>query len=304
MTTSRRAFIKHSGFTIAGTALLPGVLKTKSNNIIVGIQLYTVRDDMKKDPAGAFKKLAAMGYKYVEAAGYADRKFYGYSIPDFKKLLKDNGLIMKSGHSFLGAEQWDKEKNDFTDEWKFTIEDAAAVGMKYLISPGVDESLCKSMDDFKHYINLFDKSGELCKKSGINFAFHNESYEFNHNIDGTLIYDLILQKTNKNLVLQQIDIGNMYEPGGRAMHYLKKYPGRFFSMHVKDEMKRNSPGPDGNIYDSTILGKGVIPVKEIIDYARKTGINYFIIEQEQYQDKTPMACAEADLKIMEEWGFK
>jgi len=304
MNTSRRTFIKNSGLAVAGTSLLPGILKKTADNVIAGIQLYSVREDMEKDTAGTLKKLAAMGYKYVEAAGYADRKFYGYSIPDFKKLLKDNGLIMKSGHSFLGSEQWDKTKSDFTDDWKYTIEDAAAVGMKYLISPGVDEGLCKNMDGFNHFINLFNKTGELCQKSEIHFAFHNENYEFNHSLGGTLIYDLILQKTNKNLVLQQMDIGNMYEPGGRAMHFLQKYPGRFFSMHVKDEMKRNSPGPDGNAYDSTILGKGVIPIKEIIDYARKSGINYFIIEQEQYQDKTPLACADADLKMMEEWGFK
>ncbi|MEO6837559.1 MAG: sugar phosphate isomerase/epimerase, partial [Ginsengibacter sp.] len=256
-----------------------------------------------KDPAGTLKRLSVMGYKYVEAAGYADGKFYGYSIPDFKKLLKDSGLKMESGHSSLTSQQWDKSTNDFTDEWKHTIEDAAAVGMKYLISPGVDESLCQKMDDFKHYMNMFDKTGELCKKSGIHFAFHNENYEFNHSIDGKLIYDLILQTTNKNLVWQQMDMGNMYEPGGRPLYFLKKYPGRFFSLHVKDEMKRDAPGPNGNIYENTLLGKGVMPVKEIIDYARKSGTKYFIIEQEEYQDKTPIECAAADLKMMKGWGF-
>jgi sugar phosphate isomerase/epimerase len=303
MNTSRRKFIKNSSLTIAGASLLPGILKMKNPEIIVGIQLYTVRDDMKKDPAGTLKKLAAMGYRYVEHAGYADRKFYGYSIPDFKRLLKETGLKMESGHSFLGSGQWNKTTNDFTDEWKHTIEDAAAVGMKYMISPGVDESLCKNKKDFNHYMDMFNKTGELCKKSGLHFAYHNESYEFNHNVEGTIIYDLILQTTNKNLVLQQMDIGNMYEPGGRAMHYLKKYPGRFFSMHVKDEMKRDSPRPNESVYESTLLGKGVIPVKEIIDYARKTGIKYYIIEQEEYQDITPMECAAEDLKTMKSWGF-
>ena len=303
MPLSRRSFIKNSSLTIAGVSFLPGILKERNPGVIVGIQLYTVRDDMKKDPEGTLKKLAAIGYKYVEAAGYADRKFYGYSIPDFKKLLKATGLKMESGHSFLGSEQWDKSTNDFTDEWKHSIEDAAAVGMKYLISPGVDEGLCKTMDGFRHYMNMFDKTGELCKKSGIHFAFHNEDYEFNHRLDGKLIYDLILQTTNKNLVWQQMDIGNMYEPGGRALHFLKEYPGRFFSMHVKDEMKRDSPGPDGKLYENTVLGKGVMPVKEIIDYARKTGTRYFIIEQEDYQDKTPLECAAADLKKMKSWGF-
>ncbi len=303
MNTSRRTFIKQNSIAIAGVALLPDILKSKKENIILGIQLYTVRDDMKKDPAGTLKKIAAMGYKYVEHAGYYNRKFYGYSVPDFKNLLNDTGLKMDSGHTFLGSKQWDKNTNDFTDEWKHTIEDAAAVGMKYVISPGVDEGLCKNMDDFKQYINMFNKTGELCKQSGIHFAFHNESYEFNHSIDGTVLYDLLLQLTDKNLVTQQIDIGNMYEPGGRPMDYLKKYPGRFLLMHVKDEIKKDTPAPNENKYESTLLGKGVIDVKDVIDYARKTGTKYFIIEQEDYQNKTPLECIEEDLKIMKGWGF-
>ncbi len=304
MNTSRRIFIKNGSVAIAGVAVLPKLfIQQKSPHIILGLQLYTVRDDMKKDPAGTLKKVASIGYKYVEHAGYEDRKFYGYSIPDFKKLLNDTGLKMLSGHSFLGDKQWDAAKNDFTDEWKQTIEDAAAVGMKYLISPGVDESLCKNTGDFKHYMDMFNNTGTLCKNAGIKFAFHNESYEFNHDLEGKVLYDLILQSTDKNLVLQQIDVGNMYGTGGRAMHYLKKYPGRFPLMHVKDEMKKNVPGKDGATYESTLLGKGVVGVEEIVEYARKTGTNYFIIEQEEYQNETPLAAAAADLTTMKDWGF-
>ncbi|MEO8720324.1 MAG: sugar phosphate isomerase/epimerase [Ginsengibacter sp.] len=303
MNTSRRTFIRNGGLTIAGAALLPSILKEKVPGVKVGIQLYSVRDDMEKDPGGTLQKLAQMGYKYVEHAGYEKGKFYGYSIPEFKKLLKGYGLIMESGHNFLGSEQWNKTNNDFTDEWKQTIEDAATVGMKYLISPGVDESLCKTKDDFNRYMEMFDKTGALCKKSGIQFAFHNENYEFNHSLEGTVLYDLLLRTADKNLVAQQIDIGNMYEPGGRAMNYLKKYPGRFPLMHVKDEMKRKSAEQNGNWYESTLLNKGELPVKDIIGYARKNGTEYFIIEQESYQDKTPLECAEVNLKIMKSWGF-
>jgi sugar phosphate isomerase/epimerase len=303
MNTSRRTFIKQSTVAVAGATFLPKILLKEKGGDILGLQLYTVREDMKTDPADTLKSLADMGFRYVEHAGYQDRKFYGYSIADFKKLLSDTGLKMDSGHSFFGSQQWDKGANDFTDEWKQTIEDAATVGMKYVISPGVDESLCKNTDDFKRYVDMFNKTGELCKKSGIQFAFHNESYEFNHNLDGTAIYDLLLQLTDKNLVAQQIDIGNMYEPGGRAMNYLKKYPGRFMLMHVKDEMKKDAPVQNGNLYESTLLGKGVVGVKDIVDYGRKAGIKYFIIEQEEYQDKTPLASSEYDLKIMKGWGF-
>jgi sugar phosphate isomerase/epimerase len=95
----------------------------------------------------------------------------------------------------------------------------------------------------------------------------------------------------------------MYEPGGRAMDYLKKYPGRFFSMHVKDEMKKEPPPQKGNQYESCLLGKGVIAVKQIVEYARKSGIKYFIIEQEDYPDLNPMEAAAYDLKVMQGWGF-
>ncbi len=303
MNISRRTFVKNSSLTITGISFLPSVLKAKTPKDILGVQLYSVRDDMKKDPAGTLKKVSQMGYKYVEHAGYYGKKFYGYSIADFKKLLDDNGLKMDSGHDFLGSKQWNKSTNDFTDEWKQTIDDAAAIGMKYVISPGVDESLCQNMNDFRHYMDMFNKTGELCKKAGIHFAFHNESYEFNHSLDGTVLYDLLLQSTDKNLVAQQIDIGNMYEPGGRAMDYLKRYPGRFLLMHVKDEVKKETPPQNGNQYESTLLTKGVIPVKQIVDYARKTGTKYFIIEQEDYQAQTPLQAIADDLKIMKSWGF-
>lgn len=302
MNISRRSFIKNSSLTLAGSSFIPNILLQNKPATILGIQLYTVREEMKKNPAETLKKLAAIGYKYVEHAGYANRKFYGYTIPDFQILLQDNNLKMESGHSFLGAKQWNNASNDFTDEWKHTIEDAAAVGMKYMISPGVDESLCKNKDDFNHYIQMFNKTGELCKSAGIHFGFHNEGYEIDHKVDGTAIYDLILQDTDQHLVAQQIDIGNMYEPGGRALNYLKKYPGRFLLMHVKDELKKSSSG-NSNKYENTVLGAGVLPVKEIVDYAGKAGTKYFIIEQEEYQNKSPLECAAEDFEKMKKWGF-
>ena len=303
MNLSRRQFIKQSALATSGSLLLSKNLFATGNatNSFVGIQLYSVRDDMKKDPAGTLKQLAAMGYTHVEHAGYENRKFYGYEPDDFKKLLHDIGLTMLSGHSFVGASIWDKAKNDFTDEWKHTVDDAAKVGMQYVISPGVDESLCKKEDDFKWYLQLYNKTGELCKKSGVHFAYHNESYEFNHYLNNKRIYDLLLEGTDKNLVAQQIDIGNMYGAGGRGMDYLQRYPDRFFSMHVKDEVK--SATPEGG-YASCVLGRGVIGTKDILLYAKKnSGIQQYIIEQESYGDQSPLVCAKEDLAMMKQWGF-
>ncbi|TKK69343.1 sugar phosphate isomerase/epimerase [Ilyomonas limi] len=306
MNTSRRTFLKQSSFALAGVSLLSNRLfaAAAASNEITGIQLYSVRDDMKKDPSGTLKQLADMGYKYVEHANYVNGKFYGYAPVDFKKLLDDLGLKMYSGHTVMNKQDWDEAKNDFTDKWKQTVADAAIVGQQYVISPWLDESMRNNMSDFKRYMDVFNKCGELCKKSGMKFGYHNHNFEFSTKLDGVRLYDLILKNTDPDLVAQQLDMGNMYEAGGIAMDVVKQYPGRFELMHVKDEIKSKNPGEMGGGYESTVLGKGVIPVKEVIDYGRnKGGTTQFIIEQESYQDKTPLECAKEDLRIMKGWGY-
>jgi len=306
MQYSRRKFLVNGSLAFAGTMFLPNNIfaDKKTKQTILGLQLYSVRDDMKTDPLGTLKELAAMGYKNVEHANYIDRKFYGYSALEFKKVLSDLGLKMPSGHTVMSDKHWDSAKNDFTDVWKQTVEDAATVGQRYVISPWLDESLRKNYDDLVRFLDIFNKSGELCKKSGLKFGYHNHDFEFKYSLNGEQIYDIILKKTDPNLVLQQIDIGNMYGAGGRALDILKKHPGRFESMHVKDEIKAKDKGEMNDNYESTILGKGILPVKEIVDLFRKSGgTTEFIIEQESYQGITPLECSKEDLKIMKNWGY-
>jgi sugar phosphate isomerase/epimerase len=290
---------------VAGLAAISGDLlaAAKKKKDIFGIQLYSVRDDMKKDPSGTLKQLAGMGYVYVEHANYVNRKFYGYAPADFKKLLDGLGLIMRSGHTVMNNAHWDAAKNDFTDVWKYTVDDAAVVGQKFVISPWLDKPWYKDVDTLKHYMDVFNKSGELCKKSGMKFGYHNHNFEFSTTLDGKKLYDLILANTDPSLVVQQIDIGNMYGAGGRAYDIIKQYPGRFELMHVKDEIK-SAKGEMAEPYESTILGKGLIGTKDIVDLAKKSGgTTDFIIEQESYQDKTPVECAKEDFDIMKGWGF-
>jgi len=305
MYTSRRTFLKKGAITVAGAALLSNELFAagKKEKEILGIQLYSVRDDMKKDPQGTLKQINDMGYRYVEHANYVDRKFYGYSPTDFKKVLSDLGLQMKSGHTVMGKDAWDESKNDFTDKWKYTVEDAAAVGQEYVISPWLDVSYRKDIDGLKRFLGVFNKSGELCKQHGMRFGYHNHDFEFNTQVDGMRLYDIILKETDPELVIQQMDMGNMYGAGGRPMELLKQYPGRFKSMHVKDEIKSNSAGEMGG-YESTVLGTGIMQVKEVLELARKVGgTTHFIIEQESYQGKSPLDSAKEDYGIMKGWGF-
>ena len=302
MYKTRLDFLKTSSLALGGTLLLPHDLFAASKRKeILGIQLYSVRDDMKKDPAGTLKLLSAMGYRYVEHANYIDRKFYGYTASEFKKRLDGLGMKMLSGHTVFNKNHWDATKKEFTDTWKYTVEDAATAGQQFVISPWLDESYRKNADDLKRYMQVFNQCGELCKKSGMKFGYHNHDFEFNQHLGGMRVYDIILQYTDPALVAQQLDTGNLYNGGATAMETVKKYPGRFELMHVKDEIKSENGNEK---FESTVLGKGIVNVKEVIDFGRKSGgTTHFIIEQEAYQGKSPLDCAREDFSVMKKWGY-
>lgn len=303
MGTSRRTFVKQSAFAMASASFLSkaAFAATRANPAVVGVQLYSVRVDMNKDPLGTLKKISEIGYKNVEHANYVNRTFYKYSPTDFKKILSDNGLTMISGHTVMGKQAWDASKNDFSDAWKNTVEDAATVGQLFVVSPSLDQSMTKTMDDVKKLMDIFNKSGELCKAHGMKFGYHNHAFEFTTMVEGKKLFDLIMTNTNPALVAQQLDIGNLFNGGVVAMDIIKQYPGRFELMHVKDEIKNTAS--NGEQYESTILGEGIVHTKEVIDQGRKDGTKYFIIEQESYGTKTPMDCVKEDLEIMKKWGY-
>ena len=306
MKLSRRKFLVNSSLSIAGSMLLSNEIFAASTfrRSNLGLQLYSVRDDMQKDPTGTLKLLAEMGFKNLEHANYVDRKFYGYSATEFKKVLNDLGLKMPSGHTVMTEKHWDKTTKDFTDEWKHTIEDAAIIGQKHVISPYMEESSRENYDNMVGFLDVFNKCGELCKKSGMKFGYHNHDFEFTKSLNGKMIYDIILERTDPSVVTQQMDIGNMYEGGGRPLELLKKYPGRFESMHVKDEILAEKKEGETKKYESAVLGKGVVPVKEVVDLARKIGgTTEFIVEQESYQGKTALDSMKENLKIMKGWGY-
>jgi len=302
MKTSRRTFVKTGTVAALGTAIFPGsLLAPKKPKGVVGLQLYSVRQDMTKDPLGSLKQLAEMGYVYVEHANYIKRKFYSYSAIEFKKILDDLGLKMISGHTVMGRQHWDAAKKDFSDSWKQTIDDAAVLGQKYVISPSMDNSMRKSYDDFMGYMEVFNKCGDLCEKQGMKFGYHNHDFEFSESLNGEKLFDIMMKSIDPDKVVIQLDIGNLYNGGAIALDVVKKYPGRFENLHVKDEIAAT----EGNAeYISTILGAGIVNTKNVVKLATKIGgTTCYIIEQESYGDKTPMECVKEDLAIMKKWGY-
>jgi len=309
MKNSRRKFIQNASLAFMGASLQPSSLWSNTNNVaaknIIGVQLYSVRVDMLKNPMSTLTALSKMGIEYVEHANYINRKCYGWTAKEFKKVLDGLGLKMPSGHTVMDATHYDKSKKDFTDVWKRTVEDAAVMGQTYVISPSIDDDLRSTYDGLMQQLDIFNKSGELCKASGMKFGYHNHDFEFKEKLNGILMYDLILQNTDPNLVVHQLDFGNMYGAGGRAAEWINKYPGRFQSLHIKDEMKAlNGKGEMNDGYESTILGDGVVNPKSIALLAKKIGgAHHYIIEQESYQGKSPLDCVKINLERMKTWGI-
>lgn len=304
MNNSRRDFLKKSALAMAGTSVLSNTLfscNPARPKEVVAVQLYCVREDMKNDPLGTLTKLAEMGYTHVEHANYVDRKFYGYSAGEFKKVLSDLGLQMPSGHTVLGEKHWDATKKDFTETWKYTVEDAATLEQKFVVSPSLNDSYRSSYDALMGFMEVFNKCGELCQQSGMKFGYHNHDFEFSEILNGEAMFDLILKNTDPDKVGIQLDVGNMYIAGAKAKDIILKYPGRFETIHVKDMIESESEEEDG--YESTILGEGLIGTKEVTDMSRDQGTWLFIIEQESYQSKTPLDCMKEDLEIMNQWGY-
>ncbi len=307
MNSSRRTFLRNSAFGLGALAFASPALQSLAAvkyKKLVGVQLYSVRDDMKRDPQGTLTALAEMGYKFVEHANYINRKFYGWEAKEFRKRLDDLGIKMPSGHTVMGKAHWDDAKNDFTDLWKYTVEDAAVMGQELVISPSIDMGIRKDKNLLLKYMEIFNKSGELCNKSGMRFGYHNHDFEFSEKFGDDTLYDIMLNNTDSKLVAQQLDIGNMINGGGVPAEVMKKFPGRFVSMHVKDEV----PSAAGHEkFESAILGKGSgqIDVQALVKLGDKEGgTKHFIIEQESYQGLQPLACMKENIAIMRGWGYK
>lgn len=133
------------------------------------------------------------------------------------------------------------------------------------------------------------------------FGYHNHDFEFSQKLNGRSMYDIILDSTDPKLVIQQLDTGNLFNGGATALDIVTKFPGRFASMHVKDEILSSGSNEK---YESTVLGTGVAQVKKVIDIGRKSGGTvHFIIEQEAYQGKSPIVCAKENLNQMKAWGY-
>jgi sugar phosphate isomerase/epimerase len=245
-----------------------------------GLQLWTVRDELAKDPKATLKQVASFGYKHVESFEGAKGMFWGMKNTEFKKYITDLGLNMYSSH-FGSMDNFEKK-----------VADAAEIGMKYLTMAW--EGPGKTIDDYKKYAEEFNKKGELCKKNGLRFAFHNHDFTFRQ-LEGQLAQDVLISGTDSSLVDFEMDIYWVVAAGQDPEAWFKKYTNRFRLCHIKDRSK--TPGTD-NGKNSVTLGTGMIDFKKVLRTAKDNGMNYFIVEQEYFEGSTPLKDIETDAAYM------
>jgi sugar phosphate isomerase/epimerase len=269
--TTRRSFLKTSALLSAGILIAPNLFAYDKKYI--GLQLYTVRDAMGKDPAATLAKVAQIGYNSVEA-GYADGKFYGLEGAAFSALLKQNGLIMPSCHYRLGEEKTNgaAPAGTILNGWDKAVDDAAKVGLEYMVCAWLAPSERGSLDHYKQVADDLNKGGQICKKAGIQLCYHNHDFEFIQE-NGKYPYEILLANTDKNLVKMEMDLYWMTKAKQDPIATFNQNPGRFPLLHLKD-----MDNTDKQMF--TEVGNGIVDFKKILSHADKAGVKYVFVEQD------------------------
>ena len=272
---TRRKFLKQAGVAAAGAILAPALLHAQDSEV-VGLQLYSLRNQLPGDVKGVITKVAAAGYKDVEPFGYSKEKgFWGLDARQFNNLLKDNGLKTVSGH--FGMDEYFVQGK--TGAFESYIDAANATGMTYIIVPSINGEVLKSADEFKVVAGKMNNAAEICKKHGLKLGYHNHNFEWKP-VDGTTFYDVLLNNTDPALVSMEMDIYWVVRAGQDPVKLFEAHPGRFALCHIKDRDKTTT---DIN----TEIGKGSIDFKAILSHRKVAGLKHFIVEQENYINIDP-----------------
>ncbi|MBN9385766.1 MAG: sugar phosphate isomerase/epimerase [Chitinophagaceae bacterium] len=274
---TRRSFLRSVSLYSAGALAAPALASfIKAGQPTIGLQLYTVRDAMQADPAGTLARVAQIGYNSLEGATYTGtEKFYGMDPKTFKDVLKKNGLVMRSSHYRLGEDKGGagEMKGTMLDDWGRAVDDAAALGVQYMVCAWLSPAERKGLDHYKWLAGELNKAGEKCKKSGIQFCYHNHDFEFEKQ-GGQYPYDVVLDNTDKNLVKMEIDLYWVTKAGQDPIALFAKNPGRFPLWHLKDM----DATPE---HSFTEVGNGTIDFKKIFAHASHAGMKYFFVEQDK-----------------------
>ncbi len=290
-----------SGFNSERRGFLQGVAATAACAVMsahaaakpryrMGLQMYTVRDPMARDPLGTLGRIAALGYRNLETYGFEPDalKYYGMPAPDFRKVLDDRGLTTTSGHYDLHA-YLAKPAEAMTAYIDRCIQGAQALNQEYITWAWLDPQ-SRSLESFKRVAQRLNMIGEQAAKAGLKVAYHNHDFEFSPHEGGAIGYDIILRETDPALVKLQLDLFWVAHSSQRTPHELfQLQPGRFVMWHVKDmdSQKRY-----------TELGNGSIDFTRIIPDAQLAGLEEYFVEQGDNFAVNPMKSIETSAQYV------
>lgn len=259
-----------------------------------GMTLYTVRNEMGKDPKNTLKQIADLGYKYIEAVDYKDGKFYGMAPDEFKSYLKSLGLQPISVH--MGSMTLDNADK--------LIADVKAAGFKYFVAPVPPMGMFKfdpktrSLGMEGTVEKLTDILNTIAKKAhaaGLEFLYHNHDFELKPNKDGVVVLDYLLEHLDPKYANFQMDLYWVTKAGVDPVTYFQKYPGRFKIWHVKDMDSQERFAP---------VGQGKIDFKRILANKKLSGMKYYIVEQDMtFDGLQPMEAIKISKEGLKKFGF-
>ena len=274
---NRRNFLRRASMGVTAAAVasqFPEFLLAEPYGKPIGLQLYTLRDQLEKDVTGTLKQVAAIGYRDVEIYS-----LYGKAPAEFSKILKDNGITASSGHYLLP---------NVKTNWEKQLDDATTLGLRYMVLAILDANDRQSFDDFKRLAELLNKTGEATKKAGIQFCYHNHNFEFTKYGD-TTAYEYLLKTLDPNLVKFEMDCFWVTHAGQDPVSYFKEYPGRFPLLHIKDMKDKPAPTQelDAKMGLFAPVGHGTIDWTRIFKAAREGGMEHYYVEQD-YCEQPPL----------------
>lgn len=275
----RRDFLQQAAMVSAALVVAPSCVLSSSEKggKKVGLQLYTLREIIDKDPQGVISKVAAAGYKEVETYGYLKESgFWGMKPKEFKQFLSSKGLTSPSGH--YGFDEYIEGKEDILNVY---LEAVTELGQDYLTVPYLNEPLRKNADDYKKVAEKLNKAGEAAKKANVTLAYHNHDFEFMPQGD-TTGYEILAKETDPDLLKFEVDLYWAVRAKQDVASLFSAHKHRCVMWHVKDMDKAK---PELN----TEIGNGSIDYKSIFALSKEAGVKHYFVEQENFTNIDPFA---------------
>lgn len=266
----------------------------------IAYQLYSARNDVQKDMAAVLRGVKALGYDGVEFAG-----FFGHSADEIREMLDQTGLIAISSHVPVA---------DIEQDMFGTIAFHQKIGCRFIAIPYLADEYRPGAPGFAAMLKLIYRFGRLCRDAGIQLLYHNHDFEFVP-FSGLYGFDFLYSAVPEDLLQTEIDVCWVHYAGEDPEKYIRKYAGRAPVIHLKDYVGRKGEGTpygligqqkqaDAAAFEFRPFGYGCVHAAKIVEAGVKAGAEWFVVEQDEWYQRTPLEAAAMSLATLRELGLK